>query len=152
MLSALSDRSTRGLTMTDAIALRPRAAGGWWRGPPSTGLDSGRVPTTFNRLQEPFKFPAGEVFSVIHRFVESSLVSTAPNPLQTGGHLQTLSTKCANLSRGMVSRVPNQQRRLCCGRKSTLDVARRYWQSIPMATDSDDASPQGPHEERAPPR
>jgi hypothetical protein len=26
-LSALSDRSTRGLTMSDAIALRPRAAG-----------------------------------------------------------------------------------------------------------------------------
>jgi hypothetical protein len=38
-----------------------------------------------NRLQEQLEFPAGEVFSVIHRFVESSPPVMAPNPLQTGG-------------------------------------------------------------------
>jgi proteic killer suppression protein len=38
-----------------------------------------------------------------------------------------------------------------CSHKKTLDVVRRCWQSVPMATESDDASPQGPDEERAPP-
>ena len=36
-------------------------------------------------------------------------------------------------------------------RKETLDVARRYWQSVRMVTDDDETNPDGPDEERASP-
>jgi hypothetical protein len=57
------------------------------------------IPTALNNLREPLKFSSGEVFAVIHRFVESSPCSCPRKPLQRLGQVFRLSTKCINLSK-----------------------------------------------------
>src|ERR1039457_6555220 len=60
---------------------------------------AGFVAAALDGGQEVIEFPSGEVFSVVHHFVESCLNRKSENPRRNRGSLFGLSTKWTILSR-----------------------------------------------------